>query len=118
MADSKSDDVAFIDKHAFRILIWAIAISYGLRLISYWMTPAKEQLEDKTAEELDGTTVVLGVTSVLIELLAGLVSFTGKALALAGFVLRGRDRERRRRAERAHRQLHSSVHESLDGADR
>ncbi len=112
------DDINFLDRNAVKILIWAVAISFALRLISYWLTPSREQLKDKTVEELDGEMVVWGVVGVLIGLLAGLVGVVGKVLALIGFVLRGRDRERRRRGEHASRQSRSSVCQSQDMTDR
>ena len=98
-ADSKSDGVTFLDRNAGKILIWAIAVSYALDLLGYLMTPSDEQIEDaRKDEELFAELLMLGALVWLIKLLAGLVSFSGKVLALTGFILRGRDRERRRRA--------------------
>ena len=109
-ADSKSDDIKFLDRNAGRILIWTVAISCVLRLISLLMSPSRKQWGDvierlRKADgsdeelELDLATVVWGVVGVSIGLLAGLVSFVGKVLALIGYTQRGSDRDRRRRAE-------------------
>ena len=124
MEDSKSDDVAFLDRRAGWILIWAIVISLVLRVIAYMISPTKEQVEEARKQMNGGTEGEIGIqvlsrgmASVLIELLAVLVSFFGKLLALVGFLMRGADRERRRRACSSRRQLHSSVHASQDGAD-
>ena len=104
--DSISDDIAFLDRNAGRILFWSLAISYALDLIGYLMSPSEEQLEDaRKDEELFAEMVMLGALVWLIKILATLVGVLGKALALAGFIQRGRDRERRRRAERARRRL-------------
>ena len=110
MEDSKSDNIAFLDRRAGWILIWAIVISLVLRLIAHMISPTKEQVEEARKQMNGGTEGEIGIqvlsrgmASVLIELLAVLVSFFGKSLALAGFIMRGRDRQRRRRAERARR---------------
>ena len=103
MTDSKSDRIHLLDRYAGRILFWSITISFALRVIGFWLTPPREQFKDKSVEELDGEMVVLGAVGVSIEILAGILSFVGKVLALIGFIQRGRDRERRRQAERARR---------------
>ena len=103
MADSK-DDIKFLDRNAGRILIWSLVISWALELIGFLMTPSDEQLEDaRKDDELFAEIVMLGGLVWLINLLASLVSFLGKVLAFIGYTQRGRDRERRRRAERARR---------------
>ena len=119
LADSKSDEITFLDRNAGKILFWSLAVSYALDLIGSLLSPSEEQLEDaRKDEELFTQMVMLWALVWLIKLLAGLVSLIGKALAFIGYTQRGRDRERRRRAERARRQLHSSVHESQDATDR
>ena len=105
MADSKSDSIPILDRYAGRILFWSIAVSFALRVIGYWLTPPREQFKDKSVEELDGEMVVLGAVGVSIEVLAGILSFVGKVLALIGFIQRGRDRERRRQEERDRRPI-------------
>ena len=117
LADSKSDGIGFLDRNAGKILIWAIAVSFALRVISRWIAPPDEELKNKRGDELDGEMVVAGVGGLLIGVLAEVVGALGKLLALIGFIMRGRDRERRRRAEHARRHLHSSAHESQDATD-
>ena len=71
LADSKSDDTTFLDRNAGKILIWALAISFALRLIGFWVSPSKKQWEDARDEELDGEMVVWGVVGTLMGLFAG-----------------------------------------------
>ena len=104
LTDSKSDGINFLDRNAGKILIWSMAISFILRLISLlMMSPLKEQLEVVTDEELDqeetAVLVVWAMLGGLVGWLAVLVGFIGKALALTGFIQRGYDRDRRRQAE-------------------
>ena len=104
MADSKSDDITFLDRNAGRILIWSLVISWALDLIGFLMTPSDEQIETaRKDEELFAELVMLGALVWLIKILAGLISLVGKMLAFVGYTQRGADRERRRRAERARR---------------
>ena len=101
MADSKADDdIGFLDRNAGRILLWSQAISWALELIGYLLTPSDEQMEDaRKDDDLFASMVMLGGLVWLINIIAGLVSFTGKVLAFVGYTQRGRDRDRRRRAE-------------------
>ena len=100
MADSKSDDIGFLDRNAGRILLWSIAISWALELIGYLLTPSDEQIENsRKDDDLFASMVMLGGLVWLINIVAGLVSFIGKVLAFVGYTQRGRDRDRRRRAE-------------------
>ena len=101
MADSKSNDITFLDRNAGRILIWSLAISWALDLIGFLMTPSDEQIETaRKDDELFAELVMLGALVWLIKILAGLISLVGKMLAFAGYTQRGRDRDRRRRAVR------------------
>ena len=100
MANSKADDeIGFLDQNAGRILLWSIAISWALELIGYLLAPSDEQIENaRKDDDLFAWLVMLGGLVWLINIVAGLVSFLGKVLAFVGFVQRGRDRDRRRRA--------------------